>query len=99
MNRGASELGPEVKSLILRCAGSSWRLEDFDEDLPIAEGGIGLDSVKLVELVCMCEDHFGVRLPLESLARQTLTVGTLVRGIADAGLPGASSRPTEERAG
>ncbi len=94
-----SELGPEVKRLILRCAASSWRLEDLDEDLPITGGGIGLDSVKLVELLCACEDRFSVRLQLEALADETLTVGALVRRIADAGTHDAAPRAPEEGPG
>ena len=87
------ELETEVKTLIRLCAASSWKAEDLDDDLPITGGGLGLDSVRLVELFCKCEDHFGVRLPLENLEGTTLTVGAFV-GLVERARSGGDAPPS-----
>jgi acyl carrier protein len=47
------------------------------DDLPLGRGGLGFDSVRLVELLIACEDHFGVPFPAE-LVQTALTIGALV---------------------
>jgi acyl carrier protein len=53
--------------------------------LALGAGGLGLDSVALVELVLDCEARFGRPLPLELLSTaEPLTAGELVRRIGAA---------------
>ena len=64
------------------------------DDLTLAEDGLGLDSVGLVELLLACEDLFGAGFAAKVLADTPLTVGKLVaharRSPGDAGAPSAS---------
>jgi len=46
--------------------------------LPLGAGGIGLDSIALVEVLLECEETFGVAIAAEALAGSALTVGSLI---------------------
>jgi acyl carrier protein len=48
---------------------------------PLGSGGLGLDSIALVEILLQCEDRFGVEVAAEALAQSPLTVGLLVERI------------------
>jgi acyl carrier protein len=48
---------------------------------PLGSGGLGLDSIALVEVLLECEDRFGVDVAAESLAQSPLTVGLLLERI------------------
>jgi acyl carrier protein len=50
-------------------------------DTPLGSGGLGLDSIALVEVLLECEDHFGVEVAAEALGRSPLTVGLLLESI------------------
>ncbi|HEX3583130.1 MAG TPA: acyl carrier protein [Thermoanaerobaculia bacterium] len=50
-------------------------------DTPLGSGGLGLDSIALVELLLECEDRFGVEIATEALTASPLTVGALVERI------------------
>lgn len=47
----------------------------------VGAGGLGFDSVRLVELLLACEDRFGVSLEVDQLAAE--------RGLSAAGIAGA----------
>ncbi|HEX7679335.1 MAG TPA: phosphopantetheine-binding protein [Thermoanaerobaculia bacterium] len=44
-------------------------------------GGLGLDSIALVEVLLQCEDRFGVEIAAQVLSQSPLTVGLLVQHI------------------
>ena len=48
---------------------------------PLGSGGLGLDSIALVEVLLECEDRFGVEVAAEVLAQSPLTVGLLLERI------------------
>ena len=50
-------------------------------DVPLGGGGLGLDSIALVEVLLECEERFGVIIVAEMLDRPSLTVGSLVERI------------------
>jgi acyl carrier protein len=53
----------------------------LSEDLRLGAGGLGLDSISLVELLLDCERRFGVS-PAELLAREEpLTIGCLLAAV------------------
>ncbi len=79
----AGDLGAEVRRLIASCM-PSCRPEELADDTPLLEGGVGLDSVRLVELLYACEDRFGVQLSTAFLEAETPSVGALIRLIAEA---------------
>jgi acyl carrier protein len=51
---------------------------DLPDDLPLGPGGLGLDSIALVELLLDCERRFGIPRPGDLLEGPPLTVGILV---------------------
>jgi acyl carrier protein len=53
---------------------------DLPDDLRLGPGGLGLDSIAVVELVLDCERRFGVS-PMALLDGAPLTVGRLVTGL------------------
>jgi acyl carrier protein len=51
---------------------------ELEDDLPLGVGGLGMDSIALVELLLDCEQRLGIRRPIELLEGPPLTVGRLV---------------------
>lgn len=48
------------------------------DDLLLGPGGLGMDSIALVELLLDCEQRFGIPRPAELLEGEPLTVGRLI---------------------
>jgi acyl carrier protein len=57
------------------------RAVELRPDLPLGGGGLGLDSIALVEVLVECEEQFGVTIAAEMLDQSSLTVGSLVERI------------------
>jgi acyl carrier protein len=53
---------------------------DLPDDLRLGPGGLGLDSIAVVELLLDCERRFGIS-PMGLLDGAPLTVGRLVAGL------------------
>lgn len=51
---------------------------DLPEDLRLGAGGLGLDSIALVELLLECEQRFGAPMAAELLEGPPLTLGHLL---------------------
>lgn len=47
------------------------------DDLRLGAGGLGLDSIAIVELLLDCQRRFGIPAPVELLEGPPLTVGRL----------------------
>ena len=43
--------------------------EDIDDNEPLFEGGLGLDSIDALEIVVMLESEFGIKVKNEASAR------------------------------
>jgi len=54
---------------------------DMSPRLPLGSGGLGLDSIALVEVLVECEEVFGVTMAAEALAGSPLTVGSLIEAL------------------
>jgi acyl carrier protein len=53
--------------------------DEIDPDAPLFGSGLGLDSIDAVELALQVEEHLGVRLDDDTLARASMrTVNSLV---------------------
>ena len=92
-----SELGDprrEVHRLLRRHAPAATAGTPLADDLALAEDGLGLDSVGLVELLLAGEDLFGAGFAAKLLSDTPLTVGKLVaqalRSRAEERAPGPS---------
>ncbi len=60
---------------------------ELPDDLRLGSGGLGLDSIALVELLLDCEQRFGIPRPAELLEDEPLTVGRLVAHVRAAAGP------------
>ena len=73
-----SDVREQLHRLLRRHAPAATAGTLLDDDLALAEDGLGLDSVGLVELLLACEDLFGAGFAAKLLAETPLTVGKLV---------------------
>lgn len=60
---------------------------ELPAELPLGAGGLGLDSIAVVELLLACERRFGVAPGGELLAGPPLTVGGLLAHLRAAAPP------------
>ena len=74
----SAEPREQVRRLLRRHAPAATTDMPLADDLALAEDGLGLDSVGLVELLLACEDVFGAGFAATVLADAPLTVGKLV---------------------
>ena len=54
------------------------RPDELTSDVDLGPAGFGLDSISLVELLLICEEHFGVPFPFSLFDDGPMTVGRLV---------------------
>ncbi len=75
------EIEDAVRDLLRSRSPLGWSRElpaVLPDDLRLGAGGLGLDSIALVELLLDCERRFGLAGVAELLAGPPLTVGLLV---------------------
>jgi acyl carrier protein len=51
---------------------------ELPDDLRLGAGGLGLDSISLVELLLDCERRFGLPRPIDLLEGPPVTLGSLI---------------------
>ena len=71
---------PDPRADIVRIIGHHgrvWQDGDLTDDVALGRGGLGLDSIALVELLFACERHFGFAFPATLLDGGPLTIGRL----------------------
>jgi acyl carrier protein len=73
----AQEVRDLLRSRVLRASDGI----GLPDDLRLGPGGLGLDSIALVELLLECEQRFGEPLAAELLVGEPLTIGRLVERI------------------
>lgn len=62
----------DVRALIKQLASAP---DAYGDDVPLIGGnGLGFDSVRVVELLLLCEERFGVKLSIEALLADPSTV-------------------------
>jgi len=58
--------------------------DDIDDDDPLFEGGLGLDSIDALEIVVLLESEFGIKVKNESSAREYFkSISTLAQFIQE----------------
>ena len=70
-----------LREILRRRVPSAAELRDLPDELELGEGGLGLDSIGLVELLLACGEHFGLPSPLSLLDGPPLTVGLLAEHV------------------
>jgi len=73
-----SKLVSKIHELIKQQLPSSLKNKDLNEELPLMQGGLGIDSIKLVDLLLSCEDIFGSPFTPDILEEEPLTVKKLI---------------------
>ena len=72
-----SDLVGELRQIL----GSRFRMPEEGElrdDLDLGPPGFGLDSISLIELLLVCEEHFGIAFPFTLFDEGPITVGRLI---------------------
>lgn len=88
MNRTDTALKDEVKSLIVRCARLKVAPASLGDDQPLFDekGGLGLDSIDLLEVVVNIEKAYGVTIQDRETGQRVLrSVATIVEFIRKSG--------------
>lgn len=57
----------KLKRILIEDLDLNLSYEDLDENVPLFEGGLALDSVVVVELISFVEQRFKIELPEEML--------------------------------
>jgi acyl carrier protein len=71
-------LDREVRDLLRERVPLARELDELPDALPLGAGGLGLDSIALVELLLECEERFRLPPALSLLEGPPLTIGLLV---------------------
>jgi acyl carrier protein len=75
-----SDIGADMRGII-RARFRTPREGELHDELDLGASGFGLDSISLIELVLVCEEHFGLPFPDTLFDNGPLTVGKLVRHV------------------
>jgi len=73
-----STVGTQVRHFLRSQLPLRWRERELPDRVALGGEGLGLDSIRLVEVVLACEDHFGVHIPAEKLTVAAPTLGDLI---------------------
>lgn len=77
-------IGETVRDLVRSRAPFTRNGADLPDDLRLGSGGMGLDSIAMVELLLDCQRRFGIPAPVDLLVGTPLTVGLLVAHVRTA---------------
>jgi acyl carrier protein len=79
---GQDTLSEQVKVAIVRCLRMPITPEEIQDDMPLFDEGLGLDSIDALEIVLELQRTFNVEITDEQLGKRVLrSVGTIVRYI------------------
>ena len=57
------------------------QLEEIDENAPLLEGGLGIDSIAIVRLISFCEDQFDIQFSDQDLIPENFTTLTILANL------------------
>ena len=84
--QGQETLESQVKAAIVRCLRMPIGPDDIQDDLPLFDEGLGLDSIDALELVLELQRSFGVVVTDEQMGQRVLrSVRTIVAFIESSG--------------
>lgn len=72
-----AQIAAMVRGLILASWPQRFAAEQLGDGIPLGEGGLGLDSVELAELILGCEERSGRRAGEALFAADLLTIESL----------------------
>jgi acyl carrier protein len=65
-------LTSQIKAAIIRCLRMPLAPEEIGDDMPLFDGGLGLDSIDALEIVLELQRSFGVEITDDEVGRQVL---------------------------
>lgn len=71
-------VGREVRRVLRSHLSLRWREQELADQIPLGGTGLGLDSIKLLDVILACEQSFDVHMPVEELSVSAPTLGDLV---------------------
>ena len=75
-------LASQVKAALVRCLRMPITPEEIQDDMPLFDEGLGLDSIDALEIVLELQRSFGVEISDEQVGRRVLrSVRTIVEFI------------------
>jgi acyl carrier protein len=75
-------LASQVKAAIVQCLRMPIAPEEIQDDMPLFDAGLGLDSIDALEIVLELQRSFGVEITDEQVGKQVLgSVRTIVEFI------------------
>ena len=73
---------PQIESVVRETIVNTWpqrfSVEQLDDDAPLGENGLGLDSVEVVEVLFACEQACGAMASEDLFSASTLTIGKVI---------------------
>jgi len=73
-----SSIAQTVRGIIGSFAQGTGLPEHLPDDLLLMDDGLGFDSIRVVELLFVCEEEFGVTITTEITEDTVIDVGTIV---------------------
>jgi acyl carrier protein len=89
MSDNASDLNTKIKEGIVRSLRLPIKSEEIGDDMPLFDGGLGLDSIDVLELVLELERQFGVSISDEQAGRNVLRSVNTIAEFVRSQRPGA----------
>ncbi len=71
------ELKKQVESIV--CEVGNISKSSIDHDMPLHEGGLGLDSISIVDLIVMLEKKFEIHFTGDELSTSFKNISTLTK--------------------
>jgi acyl carrier protein len=76
---GQDTLAGQVKVAIVRCLRMPIKPQEIEDDMPLFDEGLGLDSIDALEIVLELQRTFGVEISDEQVGKRVLrSVSTIV---------------------
>lgn len=86
-----TELNTQIKEAIVRSLRLPISSQEIGDDMSLFEGGLGLDSIDVLELVLEIERQFGVAIADEQIGREVLQSVNAIAKFVQSQRSGASS--------
>jgi acyl carrier protein len=76
-------LAGQVKVAIVRCLRMPIKPEDIEDDMPLFDKGLGLDSIDALEIVLELQRTFGVEISDEEVGKRVLRSVSAIVGFIE----------------
>ncbi len=88
---GVHAVVEQLKSIIAEELDVNLLASEIDGDASFFEGGLGIDSIAVVELIALAEDRFGIRFADEDLVAESFSSLSVLAGMIAAKMNGEAA--------